>query len=139
MKTLKLDALSIKDDNDKLHYGTFTESETDGRYGWTLQKDEIITKDLILYDKILDLNGHTLTVDGDLIQVGGQIFINKGTLIITGDYRVQTMVGTSGVVTYSDSTGSLKMINDEDTVEIGGNYYNQSTKSDSGLLTAGKM
>ena len=135
----KLDALSIKDDNDKLHYGTFTESETDGRYGWTLQKDEIITKDLILYDKILDLNGHTLTVDGDLIQVGGQIFINKGTLIITGDYRVQTMVGTSGVVTYSDSTGSLKMINDEDTVEIGGNYYNQSTKSDSGLLTAGKM
>lgn len=136
----KLNALYIKDDNNKLKYGTYAGNEdTEGVYGWTLQQDETIDKDLVLYDRTLNLNGHTLTVNGDLVQTGGLILINKGTLVVKGDYRVQTRTSGSNGYEYSDSTGSLKMINAEDTVEIGGNYYNQSTKSGSGLVTAGKM
>ena len=136
----KFNALSVKDDNNKLHYGTYAGNEdTEGRFGWTLQQDETIDKDLILYDKILDLNGHTLTVNGDLIQAGGLIFVNNGTLVVTGDYRVQTRTTSAYGFSYNDSTGSLKMVNDNDTVKIGGNYYNQSTQNGTGLLTAGKM
>lgn len=136
----KLDAFSIKDDNNKLKYGTYAGNEdTEGRYGWTLQQDETIDKDLILYDRTLDLNGHTLTVNGDLIQTGGLINIDKGTLVVNGDYRVQSRTSGSDGYVYGECAGFLKMINAEDAVKISGNYYNQSTKSGSGLLTAGTM
>ena len=137
----KLDAISVKDDNNKLKYGTYGGNPaTEGVYGWTLQEDQIITEDLVLYDRTLDLNGHTLTVNGDLIQAGGLIVINKGTLIVKGDYRIQTRTTASnGDYAYGSSTGSLKMTNAEDTVEICGSFYNQATKSGAGLLTAGEM
>lgn len=51
----------------------------------------------------LDLNGHKLTVTGNLIQSGGEVKINGGELDVQGDYRLQAL-NNGG---YVNSTGSL--------------------------------
>jgi fibronectin type 3 domain-containing protein len=105
------------------------------REGWILESDEIIEDDLILVRGTLDLNGHSLTVRGNLIQPGGKVFINGGSLNVYKDYRIQRKMGDN----YENSTGSLRMNNTKDSVFIGGGFFTQSTASTEGLLTAGTM
>ncbi|WP_167958742.1 fibronectin type III domain-containing protein [Anaerosporobacter faecicola] len=113
--------------------------ESEGNYGWTLQQDEIINKDLYLSTDTLDLNGHTLTVKGDLIQSGGELSINSGTLIIEGDYRIQTRVEENDTYVYKKSTGYLSMFNAKDTVIIKGNFYSATDIDTRATLTSGTM
>lgn len=65
--------------------------------------------DLNLTSGILDLNGHTLTVLGNLNQQGGTIKINGGKLIVKGNY---TITGQS----------LLKMNNNNDYVLVNGDF-----------------
>ncbi|MCM1508555.1 MAG: fibronectin type III domain-containing protein, partial [Ruminococcus flavefaciens] len=55
---------NIVDENKKLQF------EDGKRTGWKLEKDESIEGFELIYDT-LDLNGHKLTVNGDLLQSGG--------------------------------------------------------------------
>ena len=48
----------------KLTYGNM-----EGSFGYTLEQDETIDGDFVLLDDTLDLNGYTLTIKGNLIQV----------------------------------------------------------------------
>ena len=61
---------------------------------FTLQEDfsiELIEEGVaLLSGATLNLNGHTLTIKGDLIHSGGTLNVNGGKLIVTGDYRLQT-------------------------------------------------
>ena len=108
----------------------------EGSLGWTLTGDQTVNGDLILIDDTLDLNGHKLTVTGDLIQYSGTIYVNGGSLEVEGDYKLQKKNAND---TYTNSTGVLKMTNDDDYVLVKGNYYNQSTINHTGYLTAGTM
>ena len=83
----------------------------------------------------LDLHGETVTIQGDLIQRGGRVHINGGSLIIEGDYRIQTPSGTD----YSYSSGALIMTNNADTVRVSGDFVMDSTKNHSANLTAGEL
>ena len=105
------------------------------RSGWTLEDDEVIDGDLNLSRGTLDLNGHKLTVTGNLVQSGGNVLVNGGELEVQGDYRVQALNGG----TYTTSSGTLTMKNDSDAVKVGGDFVMQSTKSHSGLLSAGVL
>ncbi|MHC1685189.1 MAG: PKD domain-containing protein [Clostridiaceae bacterium] len=106
--------------------------------GWKLEKDEVFDGDFYLGYDTLDLNGHKLTINGNLIQSSGTVFINGGQLNVTGDYRIQTANrGNDGSVSYGNSMGYLKMINDSDFVQIGGDFLTQSIYSHAGLLKAG--
>jgi chitodextrinase/formylmethanofuran dehydrogenase subunit C len=108
--------------------------------GWKLAEDETYEGDLYLGGETLDLNGHKLTVKGNLIQSGGTIYINEGQLEVAGDYRMQTAAkAADGTITYSYGNGYLKMINQSDYVKVGGSFITQSQYSHNGILTAGTL
>ena len=105
------------------------------RSGWTLEADETIEGDLFLSRGVLDLNGHKLTVTGNLVHSGGTVLVNGGELEVQGDYRVQSLSGS----TYGNSTGVLNMTNEADTVKVLGNFVMQSTASHKDKLSAGTL
>ena len=100
-----------------------------------LKSDKNIDGDLLINDDILDLNGHTLTVTGNLIHSGGTININGGELIVLGDYLIQTVDGEK----FSSSTGKLLMTNGSDAVTVAGNFVMQSSVSHANCLTNGVL
>ncbi len=113
----------------------------------TITKDLTLTKDLSTYgdlyfkDGTIDLNGYTLSVGGNVIQSGGQMYIHEGTLEIGGDYRIQTFQynQTYDKMEYVGSSGYIKMNNTRDYVKILGDFYTQSSQGVSNKLLAGTM
>lgn len=97
--------------------------------------------DLYISGGILDLNGQHLIVKGNLIHEGGTLDINGGTLDVSGDYRIQKEYrDNNGTIRYSEgSYGTLKMINENDSVKVGGSFYNYTRSSHEGYLTAGML
>ncbi|MCI5220522.1 MAG: hypothetical protein D3914_15340, partial [Candidatus Electrothrix sp. LOE2] len=91
--------------------------------------------ELWLYGAALDLNGHTLTVEGDFVHSGGELNVNGGTLIVRGDYRIQKKEGES----YTYSSGYLKMANESDHVIVEGDFIMDSIYSHKEYLTAGTL
>ena len=104
---------------------------------WTLDKDEEVYADLEITDGAIDLNGHTLTVCGNVIQTGGKLRINGGRLEVGGDYRIQTK-GTNdfGDTTWSGSYGTLVMDNSQDYILVNGTFATAGKES---TLTAGTL
>ena len=85
----------------RLTYGAL-----EGEFGWTLEENQVWEGDLVLLDDVLDLNGHELTIKGDLVQTAGEIRISGGRLIVEGDYRIQSrMKDTDGNFIYGKSSG----------------------------------
>jgi len=111
---------------------TFFEGE---RSGWNLSGDETFNGDLFLGSGTLDLNGHKLTITGNLIQSGGIVLVNSGELEVQGDYRIQTLRNGA----YSNSAGTLNMTDNADTVKVFGDFVTQSSVSHNGLLSAGTL
>lgn len=117
----------------------FTYGSMEGEFGWTLTEDTVIEGDFVLVDDVLDLNGYTLTVKGDLIHANGEIFIHGGRLLVDGDYRMQMRKGEAGNYNYENSAGILKMTDMSDYILIKGGMYVQTSQSLSGLLTEGTI
>ena len=100
--------------------------------GWKLLRDVTFDEDTTLpVNGTLDLNGHTLTINGDLTQERGTIFINGGTLVVNGNYTIKEGI--------SDSYTYLRMINEKDKVIVNGDFTTKSIYSHSRYLTAGVM
>ena len=112
---------------------------TEGEYGWTLQDDEVYDGDLYLLEDQLDLNGHKLTIKGNLIQAAGTVAVNGGCLKVEGNYRMQSAAQSGGTVTYGKSNGRLVMTNEEDQVIVNGDFVMGSILSHAGKLTNGVM
>ncbi|MDE5885353.1 MAG: dockerin type I repeat-containing protein [Oscillospiraceae bacterium] len=105
-----------------------------------LEKDMVINGNAIMSASV-DLNGYTLTVNGDLIQTGGILEINKGTLNVNGNYEISSdgylhidngIVNTAkNFVTKSNhkSAAYVSWQTDNDNrftggiLSIGGNFY----------------
>ena len=81
----------------------------------------------------IDLNGHTLVIHGDLLQEVGVMQINRGKLEVDGDYRIQKYNANSKA--YEESSGILRMENENEEVIVGGDFYTQSTHSCSNSST----
>ncbi|HCE27270.1 MAG TPA: hypothetical protein DEQ78_08355, partial [Ruminococcaceae bacterium] len=70
----------------------------------------------------IDLNGHTLTINGDLILEDGGINVNGGELIIKGNYNAyKATTNKDGTITYS-AGGYLSMNNINDKVTVEGDF-----------------
>ena len=110
-----------------------------GELGWTLTEDTVYEGDLVLLEDALDLNGHSLTITGNLIQLSGTVMPNGGKLIIEGDYRIQSRTGDTGAYTYGMSSGRLQMTNDKDYVLVKGSYLSDTLADTYGYLTAGVL
>ena len=59
-----------------------------GVIGWTLTQDEVYEGDFVLLNGVLDLNGHTLTVNGDFTWRGGKLLMTNpdDILNVSGDF-----------------------------------------------------
>ena len=115
-----------------ISYGSTTVDES-----WTLTSNREIYGDLNFKSGTIDLNGYTLTVYGNLIQSGGKMYINNGTLNVGGNYRIQTILSNGDI---ADSSGYLQMKNNEDVINVNGDFITQSSKNDSyNILNAGTM
>ena len=104
----------------KLTYGI-----GDSVTGWSLNTDYTCEGDMVLVDDTIDLQGHTLTIRGDLIHTAGKIKVNNGKLVVKGNYIMKNRTGTEGNYSYSASKGELIMTNKDDEVEIYGDYLIQ--------------
>ena len=113
----------------KLTYGNIQ-----GEFGWTLTEDYVYDGDLVLIDDELNLNGHTLTVTGDLIQISGTINTASGKLHVLGDYRMQGVVGDIADGNYTNSSGYIVMGSDDIILVEGDMYYYSANKLESGTL-----
>ncbi|MBQ9200660.1 MAG: hypothetical protein IJ141_10835, partial [Lachnospiraceae bacterium] len=130
-------------------------SDLEGERGFTLEEDTVIDGMYYLVADTLDLNGFSLTINGDLVHAGGDIRVNGGSLIVNGDYRVQTRVlkedeNNSGSTipgsepeqpeyVYEPGAGNLIMNSEDDYVCVYGDYINDNTGNQTGNLTAGTM
>lgn len=125
--------------NDLIRNNTKITYDVAGDYGWVLSKNQIIEGDLYLVDGTLDLNGYTLTIKGNLVQAGGKVEVNEGSLVVCGDYRLQEMTQNGANADYTYSIGKLCMDSERDHVLVEGNFVIGSNKSMDGYLTAGTL
>ena len=105
-----------------------------------ITQDESITSDDLRIQN-LNLNGKTLTVQGDVLHDSGRITLNKGTLDINGDFRIQSIsTNIDGEESYVASRGSLTVQYKEDLLRVHGKWICQSEKwSDHLNLSGGRM
>lgn len=109
-----------------------------GEYGYTLTEDEEKDSFYLIGDE-LNLNGHVLTIKGNFTQMGGTVNVNNGTLIVEGDYLIQTEIEDNNSVVYEPSSGVLMMGQPEDYVQVKGDFITWSKTSHNGKLTNGLL
>lgn len=99
-----------------------------------------ITGDIVVRgnasENIVDLNGNTMTIDGNLYQYGSTIQPNTGKLTVTKNYL---MVTEEDSAVYGTSSGILSMTNKGDYVSVGGDFITNTEKNHEKYLTAGLM
>ena len=93
----------------------------------TLSSDTAVNDDLSV-DGNLNLNGYTLTVDGDVWLESGTLSVNKGKLYVGGDMNLKSPDRSYGY-------GYLSMQNAEDYVLVNGNMF-AAAYNDYSKLTA---
>lgn len=114
---------------------TVSDAIPDVRPATTITTNYTLTEDvayqsLTISGATVDLNGYKLYVLGDLIQPGGTLNINNGTLDIKGDYKIQSTSGGS-------SSGILQMTGTSDKIIVYGNFIADSRVNHSQYLTSG--
>lgn len=106
--------------------------------------DSFVTNGVTLPEFMIDEGSVTLaddlSISGDLIIKGGGLVVSGNSVSIEGDFRIQnTTEDDEGEVTYSQSSGTLRMNNNADKVTVGGDFITDSTIKHNGLLTAGVL
>lgn len=101
--------------------GTQKEAEYETIEDQTLQDDLVISGNAVFAGTAIDLNGHTLTVEGNLWHKSGNIAVNGGTLDIRGDYRNFSLQTEDG--NCSPGYGTLVMEKESDNVIVGKDFY----------------
>lgn len=115
-----------------------TMGENSGYTGYILEEDEIFEEGFILTGGTLDLNGHTMTVQGDFVHNGGTVLVNGGQLLVEGDYRMpERIIASDGSCSDGESSRKLKMKKEEDYVLVEGTFYYNSDKQGGSDLSAG--
>ncbi|MBR3044305.1 MAG: PKD domain-containing protein [Oscillospiraceae bacterium] len=110
-----------------------------GECSLKLTADQEIEGDYMLSSGELDLNGHTLTVGGNLIHAGGAVNLHGGTLHVKGDYLMACpKLNTEPVVYDQGSEGSLIMTDENDALNIDGDLIVRIKRAQT-EITAGTM
>ena len=78
----------------------------------------------LLQNSSISLSGGAVNISGNLTQVSGGMSLGGGTLNIGGNYRIQTILSNGDV---ADSSGYLQMKNNEDVINVNGDFITQSS------------
>ena len=122
----------------------FTNSNVEfpnGLHGWGLTQNVTLDNSVKFTCGTFDLNGYSLTINGDLVQTSGTMNIHAGQLNVSGNYEIEseTVDKNTGKVCKTNSLGVLLMTRATDMVNIGADFVMYSSTSHSGKLTAGTM
>ena len=113
--------------------------DQNGVIGYALTEDEEKDGLFILSAGTLDLNGHTLTINGDFIHSAGKVKINNGQLIVNGSYRIQKRYINGDNVNYSTANSLLEMNSEEDRIRILNDFVVDNSENTKGLITNGQI
>ncbi len=94
-----------------------------------------VTGDLKTKGNVIDLNGKSITVNGNLYQYSGTIQPNTGKLTVN-DY---CLITDEDSAVYGVSEGVLKMVNDGDYVLVNGDFITKTDRNHEDYLTAGTL
>lgn len=123
-------------------HNLYDESHTlreNGLVGYRLEADKVYTDSVQLCGGILDLNGHTLTVEKDFLVSAGALYLNGGTLIVKGDFRCQDMYTEDGQEVYGPTTANIVMDNETDCMWLEKDWYVQIKGSDLSSMEKGDI
>ena len=112
-------------------------ADQEGISGYVLTEDEEKDGLFILGAGTLDLNGHTLTINGDFYHSGGKLKINNGNLIISGSYKMQKRIVNGDNVTFANASSQLEMTQENDYIRIGGDFVVENSAKTNGNITNG--
>lgn len=77
----------------------------------------------LMIDCNVILNGGKMHIKGNLLQSGGGLILNGGSVEIEKDYRIESKsIDDTGTVSYSSSGGYLIMNNENDIVKVGNDF-----------------
>ena len=119
---------------------------TNGIHGFTLKRDLTVEGNHELITGTMDLNGYTLTINGNLTQTGGRMKLYSGysTLNVNGDYCVKNdadiYIYKYYIYHFINVTGDLTVQNNvkntlqDGTITIGGNFYQKNGKDNDGNI-----
>ena len=128
--------------NSNTHFNSGKIQINSSFYGWKLNDNLDVSGSFPSFKGTLDLNGHTLTVNGDLKQSdsSGYMYINGGTLNVKGNYLLynETTDSTTHIKTKSYG-GTLNMTKQTDTVNVDGNYETYANYGSSSYLNNGTL
>lgn len=99
-----------------------------GMLGYTLQSDETIDDDIILSGGVMDLNGHTLNVRGNVTYNGGSLFLNGGTLSVEDDFNnnIALSLGEGNVDINGNWNVSGNVTADNTSINIAGDIVSET-------------
>ena len=105
--------------------------------GFSLQQDLEVVGDFPIFTGIFDLNGYTMNILGDLYQPTGIIKLNKGNLIIEGNYELYTEnINSMTDVLEKFPGGTLEMNNQTEKLVVYGDYVTYGyTTLNAGIMT----
>ncbi len=90
--------------------------------------------------KGIDLASGTLMINGNLVHPSGKIAFNGGKLEVSGDYRIATKeTDNLGQEIYTSSGGYLVMNQPQDLLDVEGDFITQSSAGSNYELTAGTI
>ncbi len=95
----------------------------EGTEGYVLEQDEVYDEDFILSDGTLDLNGHTLTINGDFNAGQGKIYIHGGKLVVNGNLNLVYRNWCNGSPEYMNSKAEIIMNYLNDRIDVAGDLY----------------
>lgn len=105
---------------------------------WLLSADQTINGNFYIDGSEVNLDGFTLTIKGDLIQSDGELSIAQGSLVVNGDYRLQTLTAIPGEYNYS--YGALLMQSNNDRVLVNGDFVTDARSANNNSnLSAGTL
>lgn len=100
----------------------------------TLTEDTVVDGNLNITANV-DLNGFSLTVNGDLTQAAGSITCNTGRLEINGNYYFENALAASnGKKTYYSCYATLDLSNESDQLNINGDLEMHGIANGYGIL-----
>ena len=130
---------------DDLQQNVFSSSDVHITSDYTLTEDMETYCNLYIEEGKVDLNGHKLTVQGDVLQSGGMLYVNGGEMDVVGDYYIagSREMGDDGEEDVTSTSVSddayLEMVKDADIVRVGGDFLTYSYENHSDYLTAGTL